>query len=260
MSRKGAIIFGDLIWQGAMAAIMIRIAQILLIVLFVLWSVAGSLHGSMFASENAIKSLDHYSVFLTALATVAVAAFTGTLWLATDKLREAGDRQAELTKILERAYISAEPRGIHLTVQRDRLIGHIGIRNAGKLPASNLSWFIDMKQSNRGDEEEFPVSDTKGSIIVVPGATAIRASDNFVPAQQALDAVGTVAQRFGGEFELPVFLYVWGIIRYSDGFNMTRTTKFCHRYNWIVRGRDGVGPYEIAEHYARFHEHGNGAT
>jgi hypothetical protein len=73
-----------------------------------------------------ISSLDHYSTLITALGTLAIAAFTWTLWQATDKLREAGEKQTELTEIPQRAYINAEPRGIHLLVQRDRVIGHIG--------------------------------------------------------------------------------------------------------------------------------------
>ena len=28
------------------------------------------------------------------------------------------------------------------------------------------------------------------------------------------------------------WLYVWGEVRYDDGFGNTRFTKFCHRYNF----------------------------
>jgi hypothetical protein len=237
---------------------LMRIAQILLIVVFLAWTTIGSFYGSIIAVEHLADYntiITALTALVTALATIFIAVFTATLSLATDKLREAGDRQAELTKILQRAYISAEPRGIHLLVQGDRVIGHIGITNAGKMPATNLSWFIDVKQSNKGDDQEFPLSDPKGSIIVVPGATAIRGSDKSVSLQKLLAAVGSVP-----ESELPVYVYVWGTIRYSDGFNVTQTTNFCHRYNWIVRGKGNVGQYEIAAQYSRFHEYGNGAT
>jgi len=48
---------------------------------------------------------------------------------ATVELLEAGDRQADLTRILERAYISAEPRGIHLL---DRARGDRGDEKCGR--------------------------------------------------------------------------------------------------------------------------------
>ena len=37
-------------------------------------------------------------------------------------------------------------------------------------------------------------------------------------------------------------------------------TKFCHRYNWISRGRDHPIGYGIDAEFARHHEYGNDAT
>ena len=45
-------------------------------------------------------------------------------------------------------------------------------------------------------------------------------------------------------------------VRYHDGFQAGRFTKFCHRYNWIVRVQDG---FEIDRKFSRYHEHGNDA-
>lgn len=58
----------------------------------------------------------------------------------------------------------------------------------------------------------------------------------------------------------PVYLYVWGIIGYDDGFGKNRTTKFCHRYNWIAREPEQPpGHTAVSEKHGRYHEHGNDA-
>jgi hypothetical protein len=230
---------------------LIRIAQILLIVLFVLWSVAGSLHGSMFASENAIKSLDHYSVFLTALATVAVAAFTGTLWLATDKLREAGDRQAELTKILERAYISVGPLGISPFISEDQsnlreIVGHVSFVNAGRLPARNASILqASLIWSDRWlEKKEMELKELPPLNFVIPPGTEMPVGTNSYPS----DHVGDKG-----------YFYVWGAIEYTDGFRRPRFTKFCHRYPSQAFELSPDGSKSIDARHARYHEHGNDA-
>ncbi|KGJ69630.1 hypothetical protein BJA5080_08429 [Bradyrhizobium diazoefficiens SEMIA 5080] len=67
------------------------------------------------------------------------------------------------------------------------------------------------------------------------------------------------------------FLYVWGLVRYEDGFGTTRTTKFCHRYNCAnvenIHGEKeadagGKGPViglKIRSEFARVHRYGNDA-
>jgi hypothetical protein len=94
--------------------------------------------------------------------------------------------------------------------------------------------------------------------VIVPGARARRGSDKYLLVQDVLNASGSVE---GGDRtkERPCYLYVWGAVRYDDGFNNMRTTKFCHRYNWIVRGQTS-GNYTIDKKHARDHETGNDAT
>jgi hypothetical protein len=43
------------------------------------------------------------------------------------------------TRILQRAYIAVEPLGIHLMQNGSELIGHVAMKNAGRLPARKVS-------------------------------------------------------------------------------------------------------------------------
>jgi ATP dependent DNA ligase-like protein len=69
----------------------------------------------------------------TALATIAIALFTGTLWWSTRLLwrtaRDAANRQEKDTKILQRAYLSVQPHGVHVLRDREICVAHIDICN-----------------------------------------------------------------------------------------------------------------------------------
>jgi hypothetical protein len=198
--------------------------------------------------------------WLVALAAIATAVFTATLWWSTRKLwqatRNTALAQERDTKILQRAYIAVAPRGIHLLLPGDKLIGHVAITNAGNLPARDVSWFIDIKISASGEEADFPLKGGAGKIVISPRAEAVRGSAEYVVLQTVLAAAGDTPDKAR---QKPVYLYVWGIVEYHDGFTGNRTTKFCHRYNWINQGRAGSDMYEISQSFARYHEHGNDA-
>ena len=175
-----------------------------------------------------------------------LAIFTGILWYTTRKD----------TKILQRAYIAVEPLGIHLMKNGSDLIGHIGMKNAGRLPARRVSWFVDIHFSEGGEERDslFPLRRGNGNIVIAPGTVATRGTANSVQVQQLNELSGPDAGA-----EKPTYLYVWGAVRYDDGFKRMRTTKFCHRYNWAAR-KEGDKRYEIDAADARYHEYGNGAN
>jgi len=190
-----------------------------------------------------------------------LAGCTALLVLATLLLVLTAYLQIRQGRIVQRAYVAVEPLGIHLMIEGDRVIGHVGIRNAGRLPARHLSWFINIKHSDKGDEKEFPLENGRGNIIVTPGAEAIRGSDTHVTLQNLISASGMEAGGGARNREKPLYLYVWGAVHYKDGIRWRkRSTKFCHRYNWIVREKDGAGKYEVAKQYARYHERGNDAN
>jgi hypothetical protein len=58
------------------------------------------------------------------------------------------------------------------------------------------------------------------------------------------------------------YIYVWGAIFYKDGFDNSRTTHFCHRYNCNNISQQtsttGFRRY-IAQEFARYHPYGNNA-
>jgi hypothetical protein len=74
-------------------------------------------------------SKEHGAV--TALATLAIALFAFTLW-------RAGERQMEMTRILQRAYLSVEPGGIVPFKSGDDLACDFLIHNVGHLPATQV--------------------------------------------------------------------------------------------------------------------------
>ena len=66
--------------------------------------------------EAIVDFFEGHGEAVTAVFTIVLAAFTGTLWWSTNKLwtatREADKARARETEILQRAYISVEPAGI----------------------------------------------------------------------------------------------------------------------------------------------------
>lgn len=188
---------------------------------------------------------------------VYIAIFSGLLVFVTGALGWIGIQQYRDTRILQRAYIAVEPRGIVLSIEGDSLIGRVAFVNAGNLPAGQLSWLIDMSFTQNGEEKSFPISKpAKGSIIIAPKAIAVRGAEHRLPLQKISEAAGN---NFGKAIEITQYIYVWGVVRYLDGFRRQRKTLFCHRYNWKMRGEGGARNYEIGADYARYHTSGNDA-
>jgi hypothetical protein len=179
-----------------------------------------------------------------------LAIFTARLWYTTQKD----------TRILQRAYIAVEPLGIHLMQNGSELIGHVAMKNAGHLPARKVSWFVNIHASESGEEHDslFPLQPDKGNIVIVPGAAATRGSAKGVQVQtlNELSGAGAGVDR---ELEKSAYLYVWGAVRYDDGFKKMRTTRFCHRYSWNARKQyDNRCVIDAVD--ACYHEYANGAN
>jgi len=186
-----------------------------------------------------------------------------TLAYAISKLRRATDAfasiaayQSKLLAANQRAYLCIEPLGIVVTVGGTRVLGHVGIRNVGNLPAHNVRWSIDIKASPNDAEKDFPIGATSGDLVAPPGATVRRATKATMFIADLIEQ-GLSVVRVRSE-EDPVFLYVWGVVLYQDGLGKERWTRFCHRYNWVMRGDGQIGKYDIDSKFARYHEYGNG--
>jgi hypothetical protein len=217
-------------------------------------------HVPYVAAWYVVYWLDKASALLTAFATAAIAWFTLTLKRATDNLWQAGERQLRLmeagreqqtleTRILQRAYISVEPGGIHqFRDGTDRLSCEIIVRNAGNLPAREVAWSIDRVISPQGDLSNFAIGPRAGNIVLAPQVTA-RMAGVHIPKNHVLRLRPTPERR--DEY----WIYVWGRVQYHDGFRPGRFINFCHRYNVAASDADG----QINEETARYHEHGNSA-
>jgi hypothetical protein len=111
--------------------------------------------------------------------------------------------------------------------------------NVGHLPARRVSCCIKIVQSEDGELADFPIDeqDFFGSYVLTPGAITRQGSDSITLAEKG-------------------YIYVWGRIRYLDGFDKQRTTDFCHRYPRIMLRRLRSG-YGIPAEFGRFHSVGN---
>ncbi len=149
---------------------------------------------------------------LIAVFTVVLALKTRDLYTATKSLADLAAAQSNETKILQRAYISVEPMGLwpQGVTEMNPLYK---IKNAGRLPAQNIRWFGYARLDTDKDATTFKINE------------ADLYGDNILAAEAGMThGVGAMA------INAP-FIFVWGIIRYDDGFGKQRFTKFCHRYN-----------------------------
>jgi hypothetical protein len=215
------------------------------------WAIQHSL--TVQAISVALQAL--FTLILIGL-TVAYVIFTNRLRQATDTLATLAGEQSKLTAAGQRAYLSVEPLGIALKVAGDSLLGHVSIRNAGHLPAHQVGWFVTIDKSIDGLKRDFPVGDAHGTVVAPPGVRMPRGSRVGLQIQDLLQECGADSGLPRGK-QTEVFIYVWGIVHYQDGLGNPRWTRFCHRYNWIMRS-DVSGEYNVDKKYARFHEYGNG--
>ena len=88
-------------------------------------------------------------------------------------------------------------------------------------------------------------SEMRDGPVIPPGATVRRGSKRF-----------SVDTRYPTER----FLYVWGEVTYTDGFGISRFTKFCHRYNSHAIVPSDSGGSCVEQEDARYHDHGNDAA
>ncbi len=145
-----------------------------------------------------------------------------------------------------------------LLIDNSHLLGLVSVKNAGNLPATRLSWSIKMIASLDGELETFPSFDTKGSLVVAPHSETTRGSDGNLILSDLLSMAEASSNRTN---EKPVFIYVFGIVKYHDGFTDGRLTRFCHRYNYKVRPQvAGAAQYSMSRDMARQHTYGNEST
>jgi hypothetical protein len=182
-----------------------------------------------------------------------IAFFGGMLFFVTIGLVLVGVRQYRDTRILQRAYLAVAPRGIEPYRSGDgRLSCDVSIQNAGNLPARIEFFFIDRAFSDDDKLKMFEIDEQDKQKIgwnyVIPPKGEIRKGARWINSAE-LDAER--AKYSTGGAGNNGWVYVWGQIRYHDGFTGKRFIDFCHRYSlagksWTIAGKHG-----------RQHEYGN---
>jgi hypothetical protein len=196
--------------------------------------------------------VERHNGAFTVIATIAIAWFTLSLRESTDKLGEIANTTAAAqkrdTKIVQRAYLAVEPDGIHpMRSDIGKLLGYVGIKNVGNLPARNVRSFVGFKYAHGDNFSDFPLKPPEGTNVAAPGII-LRKGSGAIEAKEIKELSKD-----------KLFFYVWGIIYYHDGFVDDRYIRFCHRYRWEIF-TDGCGSvgYKAESSEARYHEHGNG--
>lgn len=185
--------------------------------------------------------IDNHGAAVTAIATGVIAYFTITL-------SKIGNQQIKDTRTLQRAFISVEPGGTRRFegAEDKRIACDVIIHNTGNLAAQKISWELGTTFSDDPYKKDFGHETLKLVGDIVIGAR--------VKARKGSDPVTTTEFNKWRDNAEPdrAWLYVWGRIRYYDGFRDGRFIDFCHRYN--LRGTSG---YDLPAENGRYHEHGN---
>ena len=200
----------------------------------------------LYSAWRLAKATDHWSALITAIATGVIA------WL-TITLAKVGRQQLADTRILQRAYISVEPEGVRpFAYGSPRVLGYSAYKNVGNLTARNVKYFSGIEFSTERLRANFPIGElwppNEAANVIPPGTKMIQASETKLTATQE----NAVKDNRG-------YIYVWGVVRYDDGFGFTRHTYFCHSYDH--RSVRSVPHGDILNgEEARHHEYGNDAN
>jgi hypothetical protein len=127
---------------------------------------------------------------------------------------------------------------------RRLVLGHVAFHNTGQVWAKNVCTWIDIKLDQDGHLSGEALSPDEAKL-------------------EGKNIIGPRAKIPQGTQDIPIpksgWLYVWGMVRYDDGFTNGRVTKFCHRYPCAKLMPHPEGGSKIDREHARYHEHGNDA-
>ena len=172
--------------------------------------------------------LDQHGPAVTAVATIIIAAFTGTLWGATTRSNKLTRENLVADR---RAFVFAF--GLNGFWERDRTTGQYNWRfrplwqNSGETPSRNLRIHTGCDLRDAPLPPGFNFNDgTPGTGLISPKATlsgglAPQHSEAAITPQNILDVQASRK-----------FLYVWGWARYRDVFpgSKEHVTHFC----WVI--------------------------
>jgi hypothetical protein len=217
-------------------------------------------------------------VFLTVVGLVMIG---GTLYYtasaatsARDAANAANQTNAivmHATRVELRAYLSVIPAGINELIGSQQAMGHVEIRNVGKLLARDVWVQVKMGIDDRHDQKTIP--DERADVFWVADDPKVRNPSFGV--DRAIHPGTQMRQGAAEKDTIAVadllaqrhrYVYVWGVVYYDDGYQR-RFTRFRHRYaiashvsrdDWDQPARETREI--IAADKARFHPFGNSAN
>jgi hypothetical protein len=161
--------------------------------------------------------VDRHAGFFATLATLSIASFTFTLWLATNKLWVASENTA---KRQLRAYVFiCDARRI--TAHIPALGVSIEIKNTGQTPAYDVTLYTGAVFDADPFTSIRPALKKEGFYLIGPG--------EFVTHRMTLEPVLTANELIliqSGK----VKVFVYGFCDYRDAFNTMQRTDFCVEY------------------------------
>lgn len=192
--------------------------------------------------------IERHEGAITALATIAIAAFTGTLWFATKKMMEGGERQivvagdaakavkksADAMIAIERPRVIISKTAIHETIDEELgypiLICQYRYKNFGKSPAIMENYSINLAILPALPEHpECAVHLSSRNILRQDQETT-----DLLISTSSRDA--NLVSKIGEGYSV----YLFGFFRYRDVFDAVIITGFCERINWVT------GEYALA--------------
>jgi hypothetical protein len=197
--------------------------------------------------EQVRLTLEHWEPAIVGLGTLAIAAFTATLWRATTRLwqttsdaanQQAFDMQsaysvarrsadaarrsaeaamltAQRVPILERAYIFAGPTNIQ--ADNDRIRVQITVGNSGRTPGIVVAVCAEFSSLPPQSPEPHYETEVKRVDFVINSSIGLNPND---PANRVV-----LPLAFKGNLTNPI--YFWGYIDYIDIFKQPHTSRFC---------------------------------
>lgn len=178
--------------------------------------------------ECSAAFLDHHGAGITALATIVIAAFTGTLWFATIRSTELARESFSADK---RAFVFA--MGINGFWERENTSGQYNWRfrplwqNSGDTPSKNLRIFTGCELRDTPLPVGFKFKHGEEGTGLLPPKSTLSGGLAPTPPQAAITPQDILDVQAGRKF-----LYLWGWAKYHDVFPGTKehVTHFC----WLV--------------------------
>lgn len=192
------------------------------------------------------KALDNHAGAIGAIATIFIAYFTFTLYIATDQLKSLAKEGGEALPKIERAYIFVEVRGDLIPISgkqdisKNMSFADIVIVNHGKTPAilSNLGSAV---WKDRGQPTKFS---TKRGTNIPPGMVIGGTGAHTEQFPLGIISEAEINEILG----LTINLMIYGTVDYVDVLGKDRTTNFCwqwypHRRDWGIANNHELNCY-----------------